>query len=214
MSGERATMIRIRNNAQLESASRTTASLALQQLRQEGVLRVRQRDQLHRALSAAGEEMDWALIPGSSTDRVDAATKDMVRLTEAGAKALERDVVALLDEKKAEVKELKKVLKAINALAASDKTTYPTEISYSHTARSGSQGLYTKVETVTVNDAGEAESAAAALEKKLDKFGKLRDEMLVETKLRKRQIEEMRKSVSDFVGSSKGIVRDVLATLT
>lgn len=206
-------MIRIKNNPQLDSASRTMASIALQKLRQEGALRVRQREQLHRALSTAADAMDWTLIPGSATDRAAAATKDMARLTEAGAEALAQDVVALLDEKKAEVSQLKKVVNSFNALAK-DGATYPSEVSYSRTARNGSQGLYTKVETVTVSDASEAVSAAAALEKKLDSYSKLRDEMLVEVKVKKRQIEEMRQTVPAFAESSSGIVLNVLATLT
>lgn len=206
-------MIRISNNPELDSASRMMASLALQQLRQEGALRVRQREQLHRALATAADAMDWTTIPGSNSDRVAAATKDMTRLTEAGAEALERDVLALLDEKKGEVAQLKAVVKTVKALADDDEATYPAEISYSHTARNGSQGLYTKIETLTVAGASEAVSAAAALEKKLDRFGRLRDEMLVEMKVRKKQIEEMRRTVAGFVDSSNSIVLDVLATL-
>ncbi|MEK9502705.1 hypothetical protein [Gaopeijia maritima] len=205
--------MRIKTDSELDLASRTIASLALQHLRQDGTLRVRQRDQLHRALATAAEALDWTLIPGDGAQRLQAAAQDMQRLTRAGADALERDFAERLDAKKAETKTLRKVMGSVRALADDDDTSFPAEISYAHTARNGSHGLYTKVETLTVRDASEVEGAAAALEKNLDKFDKLRTEMLAEMKLEKRQIEEMRKTVASFVGASNSIVDDVLAAL-
>jgi hypothetical protein len=206
--------INMKDNPELEAVSRKMATLALQKSRQEGLLKVRQREQLRRALATAAESLGWGLIPGDRTDRVAVAAQDMALLADAGAKSLEQDLVELLDGKKNELKELKKVAKSVTALAADKKATFPTEIDYSYTARNGTRGLFTKVETVTVNDADEALSAAAAIEKRFDTATKLRDEMLIELKQKLRQVGEVRKDAPAFIEASSGIVVDVLATLT
>lgn len=206
--------INMKDKPELEAVSRKMASLAVQKSRQEGALKVRQREQLRRALATAAEELGWDLIPGDKTDRVAAAAQDMAQLADAGAKALERDLVDLLDDKKNEVKELKKVVKAVNKLATDKKATFPAEIEISLTARNGSRGLFTKTETLTVNDADDAVGTAAKLEKRLDNVTKLRDEMLVELKAKLRQVGEVRKDAANFVEASSGIVVDVLAVLT
>jgi hypothetical protein len=204
----------MKDHPELDTASRKMASLALEKLRQEGTLKVRQLEQLRRALAAAADALEWDLIPGTKMDRAAAAAQDMAKLADVGADSLERDLADLLDGKKAEVTQLKKVAKALHALAADSSTSYPAEIEYSHTARNGSRGLFTKVASLVLNDAGEAVSAAAAIEKRLDNYAKLRDEMLIELKLKQRQITEMRRGLPGFVESSNGIVVDVLATLT
>lgn len=205
--------INMKDKPELEAVSRKMASLAVQKARQEGALKVRQREQLRRALATAAEELGWDLIPGDKSDRVAAVTRDMTQLADAGAKSLERDLVGLLDDKKNELKELKKVVKSVNALASDKKAEFPAEIDISLTARNGTRGLFTKTETLTVNDADEALGAAAKLEKRLDNVAKLRDEMLVELKAKLRQITEVRRDADKFVEASNPIVLDVLATL-
>jgi hypothetical protein len=204
----------MKDKPELEEVSRKMATIALQKSRQEGALKVRQREQLRRALAAAAESLGWDLIPGENADRVAAATRDMTQLADAGAKSLERDLEGLLDGKKNEMKELKKVVKTVSALAVDKKAEFPTEIDYSLTARNGTRGLFTKTETLTLNDADEALSAAAALEKRLDNVTKLRDEMLIELKGKLRQVVDVRRDSAAFVESSNRLVVDVLANLT
>lgn len=205
--------INMKDKPELEAVSRKMATLALQKSRQEGLLKVRQKEQLRRALATAAESLGWDLIPGDRTDRVAAAARDMTLLADAGAKSLEQDLVELLDGKKNELKELKKVVKSVAALATDKKAEFPAEIDYSYTARNGTRGLYTKLDSVTVNDPDEALSAAAAIEKRFDSVTKLRDEMLIELKAKLRQVGEVRKDAPAFVEASSGIVVDVLATL-
>ena len=206
--------INMKDKPELEEVSRKMATIALQKSRQEGALKVRQREQLRRALAAAAESLGWDVIPGDKADRVAAATQDMTQLADAGAKSLERDLEALLDDKKNEMKELKKVVKTVTSLADDKKATFPTEIDYTLTARNGTRGLFTKSETLTLNSADDAPGAAAALEKRLDNVTKLRDEMLLELKGKLRQVVDVRKNASGFVEASNGLVVDVLRNLT
>jgi len=199
---------------ELKEAGRRLASLALEKLQQDGALGVRQREHLRRALATAAAALGWDLIPGSKTDRMAAATKDVAKLADVGAHLLERDLADLLTEKKGEMLRLKKVAKSVQKLAADSDASYPAEVEYSHTARDGSGGLVTKTETLTLSDAGEALNAATTLEKRLEGFAKLRDQMLEELKHRQRQVGEMRHGLSSFVESSNGLVVEVLATLT
>lgn len=203
----------IEDTPELTKAGRKMALLALEKLRQDGTLGVRQREQLRRAFSAAADELGWSSMPGSRDDRVAAATSDVEELAAAGALSLERDLAELLEEKKAEMEQLEGVVASLQSLAADENTSYPTEVAYSHTARDGTRRLVTKTETLTLNDADEALAAAAKVEKRLESFAKLRDQMIEDLEQRQAQLDEMRHGLSGFVASSNGLVVEVLATL-
>lgn len=198
----------------MTEAGRKLALLALEKLRQDGSLGVRQREQLRRALTTAADALDWDSIPGSRTDRVAAVTKHVAALAEAGAHSLEQDIASLLDDKKAEIAELEEVTRSVQELANDANAEYPTEVEYSHTARDGTRTLVTRTETLVLNDADEALSAAATLEKRRDGYAKLRDQMLEDLEHRQQQVGEMRHGLPGFVAWSNGVVLEVLATLT
>ncbi|MDZ7780207.1 MAG: hypothetical protein U5R14_09800 [Gemmatimonadota bacterium] len=203
----------IEDTPELTTAGRTMALLALEKLRQDGSLGVRQREQLRRAFSAAADALDWSSIPGSMDDCVATAESDVAELAAAGAESLKRDLSELLDEKKVEIERVEEVVTSLHALAADPSASYPTEVVYSHTARDGTRRLVTKTETLTLNDADEALAAAAKIEKQLESYAKLRDQMVEELEEQRGQIEEMRHGLSVFVASSNGLVGEVLATL-
>jgi len=192
---------------------RTVATLALDRIRQNGSLNVRQRDQLRRALARIAEARGWVLIPGPPSDCVTEATKDLAVLAEAGAQALRSDVAEEVAAKNDELKQLREVAQALQEMASSERTTYPAEIEYSHTARQGSQNLVTKTDTLTLSDTAEAHSAAATLERSMEGWAKLRDQMLEQLGHRQRQIERMHQSLSGFVDSSRTLVSEVLEVL-
>ncbi len=185
------------------------ASLALAWMKQDREFRVRQREELRRALAETAEFRGWA-IPGA--DPVAAAIKDVKTLTKAGSQFIAEELEVELAEKNAEVTELKVVAESIHELADTADWEEPVEVSYSHTARNG-EGLATKMQTVTLADAGEARDAAAAIEKRLDTWEKLRIQMLEVLKQKQVQLGEMEDSISAFAESSKGVVGDVLAIL-
>ena len=189
------------------------ASIALTKAQQDGMIRVRQQEQLRRALGTAAETLGWGVIPGGRSDVVTAATKDVVELAKAGVRSLERDAADEMVSKKSEMSQLKKIAKAIERLAADSDSSYPADIEYSHTARDGGRDLITKVVLVSVADADEAAAAARAIVKRLDAWEKLRDQMIQELKQRQRRVADLKPGLTTFAESSQGLVREVLATL-
>lgn len=199
--------------AELDDVSKALASLALARMKQDGSLRVRQREQLRRALTTAGDRLGWVTLRGGLTDRVKRATKDVTRLADAGTQALEGELAAAVADKKREIAQLSKVAASVQSMADDDDASFPAEIEYSHTARTGTKLLVTRTETLTLSDRDEALNTAAMLEKRIEGWEKLRDQMLVDLKDRQRQLRALKDSLSGFVDSSKGLVGEVLATL-
>jgi hypothetical protein len=204
----------INDSPELNETARQLASLALEMLQQDGTLAVRQREQVRRALVLAADALQWSAIPGSRTDRMAAAKKDVAALAEAGAYSLERDIADLLHEKKSEIRQLEQIAKSVHAMATAPDASYPAEVEYSHTARDGSRSLVTRTKTLVMGDADEAFSAAASLEKRMEGSAKLRDLMLVELKQRRHQVRQMRRGLPGFVEWSNGLVAEVLSSLT
>ena len=112
-----------------------------------------------------------------------------------------------------EIRTLKASAKQILKLAKDKKTEYPTEVTYVHTARDAVEGLITKVEVVTVEEASEAEAAAMNIEKRLESWGKLKDQMVDELKQRRVRVEDMKNHVNAFVDMSRGLLVEVFAIL-
>ncbi len=192
---------------------RKVAMLAIERMRQAGSLNVRQRDQLRRALARTAEARGWVLIPDGTVDRVTKATQDLAILAEAGALSLKSDLREEFAAKNNEVKQLREVAQAVQRMAASARTSYPAEIEFSHTARHGPQNLVTKTQTLTFSDTAQAKDAAASLERNIESWAKLRDQMLEELEHRQHQIEQTRRSLSGFVEAYRTLVGEVLAVL-
>jgi hypothetical protein len=211
-SAENGRTISIRS-PELKEVGRQMAALALERLRQGGKLKVRQREQLRRTFSEAGEFLGWDAIPGQQADAVAAVTSDVTKLTKAGVRSMEKDLADDLETKKKELSKLKRVATSLEKLAGAKEDAFPTEVEFSHSARDSSRGLVTKVETLTLEDASEAQQAAEKIHKRLDSYGKLRDEMIVELKQRQKQIDEMKKEVGSFADSSRRLLTEVLAVL-
>jgi hypothetical protein len=178
-------------------------------MEQDRQLRVRQREDLRRALASAAEFRGWA---ATGADPMASAIKDVKILTKAGSHFLAKGLEQELADKKTEVAQLKKVADSIHKLADTEDWEKPVEVSYCHTVRDGT-GLATKTQTLILADAGEARDAAALIEKKLDNWEKLRVLMVEDLKQRRRQVDEMEDSISAFAESSRGVVDDVLAIL-
>jgi hypothetical protein len=200
------------DNPELSDAGRQLATLALDKLRQEGTLGVRQRELLRRALTTTGDAFEWNRLQGSETVRANAAAKDVAALADFGADLLEKALTEELATKKAEVQQIKKIQASIQKLAKDSRATYPAEFVYQHSARDGSGGTVTKTVTLTPNNAEEALAAVATLEKRMEDFAKLRDQMLVQLENRRRLVREMKKGLANFVTAAHGLVLDVLST--
>lgn len=193
--------------------AREVTSLALVRLKQGGRLNVRQREDLRRALASAGEQLEWGMTAAHSDDPVAAVTSTVKRLVRSGARSLKREVAEDLTEKKREEKQLEKVIEQIRSLAADSSVEYPVEISYTHTARDAASGLVTKTETLIFENADEALQAAKKIEKRMGRWSKLRTQMLDDLKQRQKRVGDVTSNLSEFVDSSRGLLRDIIVTL-
>jgi hypothetical protein len=176
---------------------------------QDGQLRVRQREELRRALATAAEIRGWTY---SSKDPMTVAVKEVETLTKVGSSYIAKEIEGELKGKKTEVTELQEVAASIHELADNGDWEDSVEISYAHTAREG-DGLATKTEIVTLASGAEAQEAAATIEKRLETWDKLRAEMIEDLKQKRRKLREMEKSIPSFAEASKSVVVDVLAIL-
>ena len=149
-------------------------------------------------------------LPGGAEEVED----DIRRLTQAGIRQLERDLEEEISQKKKEVRQLEKTVTVITKLAEKKDTVFPTEVEYQYTSRRGRDELVTRTEEVVLEDPDHAVKEAEKLEKRLDRLGRLRDQMVENLKGRRQTIKEAKSEVRHFVSGTEGLVGEVLATLT
>jgi len=198
---------------ELQQVSRQLSVLALAQMEQEGRLGVRQREQLRRALSAAGEELGWAATAAHSGDSIGELSKSVLTMSKAGAKAMAKDLAKELADKEVEIPQIVAASDSARKLSEGKKTKYPAEVTYCYTARDGSQGMITKTETLVLNDAAEALSASESIVRNITGREKLAAVMVIALGVKQEQLEAMTRILPDFVKYSQDLLRDVLATL-
>lgn len=197
----------------MREVSQALAILALARVEQEGLLGVRQREQLRRALQTAGEALAWNATVASSKDPVAALSKDVKKLIRSGTQSLKREAANEFANKETEISDLEELSAGTRELAAAEDTTYPRDITYIHTARDAVRGLITKTVVVTVNDAAEAESAADAVDKGLHRWTQLKDLMLVELDAKQDRLGLVTQNLAEFVAYTHKVLREVIATL-
>lgn len=198
---------------EVRAVARNLASLALERHTQNGRLLIRQREELRRALVTAAELLGWEVLNTGDRDPVIEAAKDMAKLARSGTTALEKDLAEEVAVKKAEATQLKSVAKSLHKLSKDKKVEYPSEMSYQHTAKTPGQGLVTKTPELVLKDAGEAESAALDIEKRLPRWTDLKDEMVEDLKRKQAQLDDMRSGLPGFVESSRNLLSEVFAIL-
>ena len=201
---------RVAGSPELDQVSCQLASLAIAQ--EENPLSVRQREQLRRALAAAGEELGWIEPTGNSASVAEFST-DLIAMAKNGAKSLGVDLAEDLANKKTEVARLNKVIEYARELAEDPNTVYPVDIVFVHTIRDAYQEYVTKTETRVANDADEARSAAAAIERSLTSWTKLADAMILDLKRRQKQLSHVTEGLPEFVESSHDLLGAVVANL-
>jgi hypothetical protein len=198
---------------EIGAVARRFAELALAQLRQDGALSVRQREQLRRGLATAGEALGWTGRTAASDDPVGEVVGDVLKLAKGGSKAIEKDLAAELVRKKTEIEELVTKAAATRVMAENPKAKYPTEITYSFTARDATGELVTKTDTLAPADPEEAMKAANTIEKNMPSREKLTGLMVIDLKEKQKQLVIMTKQLADFVNSTHDLLRDVIANL-
>ena len=198
---------------EVKEIGRSLASLGLVRIKKGEKLNVRRRESLRRALAEAGEPLRWAEVAALSDNPVDVAAGDVKKLVRSGAKSLEESVADELKEMKNEVKRLQKVVDSLRKIAEDPKVEYPTEVTYSRTAKGAGEGFVEKTETLVLNDAEEALKAAAKMEKSLPNWTKTRDEVVADLKRKQETIESLKGNLSDLVESWRGVLKEVLVTM-
>jgi hypothetical protein len=198
---------------EMNDVARKLAVIALADVNQEGLLSVRQREQLRRALALAGEGLAWDLTVANGTDPLRDVTKDVLALSKAGAKGMAAALVDELAMKEGEMEQISEVSESAREMSENAETPYPLDISYHYTVRDVMQGLATKIETITANDAKEMLSAADSIARSLPSRGKLANLMIVALEKKQLQIEVTKKTLPDFTKSLRQLLEEVLANI-
>lgn len=200
-------------SAEVREIGRSLATLGLVRIKKGDRLNVRRRENLRRALAEAGEPLRWSEMAAMSEDPVAVASGDVKKMVRSGARSIEKTVSDELTEKKAEVKRLKKVIDSLRDLAEDSKVEFPTEVTYSRTAKSAGDGFVMKTETLVLNDSEEALKAARRIEKSLPNWTKIRDEMIEDLKRKQDRIKSLTGNLPDLVESWQGLLKEVLVTM-
>lgn len=194
---------------ELVPTSLKLASLAAAWFTQNRKLRVRQREELRRAINTVAEVRAWVV---SRADPPQSVIQDVEDVTQSGLDLVQQELLEELASKKEEVSHLREVAEVLRELARNDRWEDPVEVSYSHTVRKGGE-LATQHETLTLVDTAEAEEAAATFERKLKNWELLQNQMQDDLERRRRQLTEAAESVAAFAAFSAGLVADVLAII-
>ena len=200
-------------NPEIQQVARQLAALALARMLQDGPLGVRQIEQLRRALATAGDALGWAGRVAGGADLIADVSKDVLSMSKSGAKTMAKELAEELVRKRDEAAQLAAAAERARQTSEDADATYPTEIVYLYTVRDASQNLVTKTETVQVNDAREALSASETIERNIASRGRLTDLMVLDLQKKQVELDQMTKTLQDFVKSSHGLLREVLVNL-
>jgi hypothetical protein len=198
---------------EIKRVSREIAELSLAEQEQDGLLNVRQKERLRRAIATAGEELGWGDIETKSGDPLPVIHKAMLRMAKNGAKAMAKDLDEHLTAKKKETRTLEKMKESLRKRGEDPKTEFPIIETYNFSARDASQLYVTKTENLELNEASEAISAADGMERSTNSRAKLTDLMILDLKHKQVRQALMTKNLSEFVEAAHPVIRAVLHTL-
>ena len=196
----------------VKEIARELTELGLVHVEKDGLLNVRERETLRRALADAGQALAWDVKSATSTDPISDVVKDLKKLVKAGAKTLKEEVAAELKKKNSEERRLEKTVEALTTLSEKPEKAFPSEISYSHTARDITRGFFTKTEEVVLEDAGQTKETLAMVEKSLNRWGKLRVQMHEELQQKDKRLKILVSDLEPFVISSRRLIDELLLT--
>lgn len=198
---------------EMREIARSLAKLVVRRVKKADALSVRRREQVRRALIEAGEELGWAQVAALRDDPVEVAARDVKKMLRSGVRSLKRVADREMAEKEAEGDRLEEVLETIRNLAEDLDVEYPTEITYTRTAKDSGQGFATKTETIEMSDPEEAKRAAEKLEKSLPQWAKHREQMLEDLRRRRQGLDEAGRHLAEVVHSWRGLFQEVLVTM-
>jgi hypothetical protein len=85
---------------ELREVSRRLGELLIARYQQEGGFRVRQAELLRRSLQDAAQALNWDVLASHENDPVQEVAVDVERLTQAGMRAIEKDLESEIAEKR------------------------------------------------------------------------------------------------------------------
>ncbi|MGB1778412.1 MAG: hypothetical protein ACPHQP_02540 [Longimicrobiales bacterium] len=199
-------------SSEVQDIARELTNLGLVHVKQDGALNIRQSEKLRRALAEAGQALAWDVKAATSADPMSEVVKDLKKLVQAGTKTLKAEVADELKKKKIEERDLEKVVASLTKLSEKSDKAFPTGVEYSHTARDITQGFFTKTEAVELEDAGQAKETLQTIEKSLNRWGKLRVQMLEDLQQTDKRLNALSSDLEPFVVSSKRLIDELLLT--
>ncbi len=200
------------SSSAVKDIARALTTLGLVHVEQDGLLNVRQTEELRRALAEAGEALAWDVKSATSANPMPDVVKDLKKLLKAGAKTLKAEVAAELKKKNSEERKLEKTVEVLTTLSEKSEKAFPAEISYSHTARDITQGFFTKTEEVVLEDVSQTKETLATVEKSLNRWGKLRVQMHEELQQTDKRLKVLVSDLEPFVISSRRLIDELLLT--
>lgn len=199
-------------SSEVQDIARELTNLGLVHVKQDGALNIRQSEKLRRALAEAGQALAWDVKAATSADPMSEVVKDLKKLVQAGTKTLKAEVADELKKKKIEERDLEKVVASLTKLSEKSDKAFPTGVEYSHTARDITHGFFTKTEAVELEDAGQAKETLQTIEKSLNRWGKLRVQMLEDLQQTDKRLNALSSDLEPFVVSSKRLIDELLLT--
>ena len=196
----------------VKDIARALTTLGLVHVEQDGLLNVRQTEELRRALAEAGEALAWDVKSATSANPMPDVVKDLKKLLKAGAKTLKAEVAIELKKKGSEERKLEKTVEMLTKLSEKSEKAFPAEISYSHTARDITQGFFTKTEEIVLEDVSQTKETLATVEKSLNRWGKLRVQMHEELQQTDKRLKVLVSDLEPFVISSRRLIDELLLT--
>lgn len=198
---------------EIKEVARRFAALALVYMEPDGLLNIRQLEQLRRGMATAAEPLAWNVRTATSDNPVMEVTGDVLKLSKGGAKAMEKDLADELERKKVELDQITATADVARTLSEDEDAEYPAEISYFFTGRNATGGLITKTDTFEPTNAVEALKIATNIEKTLPSKTKLNALMVIDLKEQQVQLAVMTKALPEFVKSTHDLMRDVIVNL-
>jgi len=189
------------------------ARLGLIRIRKGEPLNVRRRERVRRALAEAGQSLGWAHVAALSENPVDTAATDLKKIVRGGVRSLQRELDREIADKKDEAKRLQALLGKVQDLTDDADAALPTEIVYTRTSKSPTDGLITKTETLSLTTAEEALQAARTFERSMPRWERLRDQMLDEMRETQEHLGLLSREISGVVNGWRGLLGEVLVTL-
>ena len=200
------------SSSAVKDIARALTTLGLVHVEQDGLLNVRQTEELRRALAEAGEALAWDVKSATSANPMPDVVKDLKKLLKAGAKTIKAEVAIELKKKGSEERKLEKTVEMLTKLSEKSEKAFPAEISYSHTARDITQGFFTKTEEIVLEDVSQTKETLATVEKSLNRWGKLRVQMHEELQQTDKRLKVLVSDLEPFVISSRRLIDELLLT--